>query len=116
MCGLYRYPVKSLMGETLDRIRIDGRGLAGDRVWSVRDVDGKFGSGKSTRRFRRMNGLLSLGARYDGDVPLVEFPDGRRHRGDDPALTTLCPFMSDGPWGWARKTASRTSTKGRSTC
>ena len=83
---LYRYPVKSLTGETLDRVRIDGRGLVGDRLWSVRDTDGKFGSGKSTRRFRRMNGLLSLGAGYDGDVPLVEFPDGRRHRGDDPAL------------------------------
>ena len=24
---------------------------AGDRLWAVRDLDGKFGSGKNTRRF-----------------------------------------------------------------
>jgi uncharacterized protein YcbX len=84
--ALYRYPVKSLTGETLDRVRIDGRGLVGDRLWSVRDTGGKFGSGKSTRRFRRMNRLLSLAAHYDGDLPLIEFPDGRRHRADDSAL------------------------------
>lgn len=65
---------------------VDARGLAGDRVWSVRDPDGKLGSGKSTRRFRRMDGLLDLGAGYDGDTPLVSFPDGRVVRGDDPGV------------------------------
>ena len=84
--GLYRYPVKSLTGETLDDARIDGRGLTGDRRWSVRDADGKLGSGKSTRRFRRMDGLLLLAAHYEGEVPVVEFPDGRRQRGDDDSV------------------------------
>ncbi|HET6560799.1 MAG TPA: MOSC domain-containing protein [Marmoricola sp.] len=73
-----RYPVKSLSGETLGEVRLDGRGLVGDRLWSVRDPDGKLGSGKSNRRFRRMDGLLALVAEYDGDVPVVTFPDGRR--------------------------------------
>lgn len=81
--ALWRYPVKSLVGERLDAVEVDARGVVGDRLWSVRDEDGKLGSGKTTRRFRRMDGLLALSAAYDGDVPIVTFPDGRRLRGDD---------------------------------
>lgn len=33
-----------------------------------------------------MDGLLDLVAAYDGDVPLITFPDGRRLRGDDPGV------------------------------
>lgn len=75
--SLHRYPVKSLVGEPLDHAAFDHRGILGDRLWSVRDEDGKLGSGKSTRRFRKMDGLLDLVATYDGDVPVIEFPDGR---------------------------------------
>ncbi len=79
--------MKSVVGERLESAVLDGRGLVGDRLWAVRDVDGKLGSGKSTRRFRRMPGLLELAARYDDDlVPTVDFPDGRRIRGDRAAI------------------------------
>lgn len=87
LAGIRRYPVKSLVGEQLTEAMVDARGLVGDRLWSVRDPDGKLGSGKSTRRFRRMEGLLDLSAVYDGgEVPVVTFPDGRGYRGDDPAV------------------------------
>ncbi len=82
--SLYRYPVKSLVGEGLDHATVDPRGLRGDRLWSVRDLDGKLGSGKSTRRFRRMPGLLHLAATYDGDVPVIRFRDGTTVRGPGP--------------------------------
>lgn len=81
--SIHRYPVKSLVGEELARAHVGERGLHGDRWWSVRDPDGKLGSGKSTRRFRKMEGLLELAAYYDGETPLVSFPDGRSLRGDD---------------------------------
>ncbi|WP_223836253.1 MOSC N-terminal beta barrel domain-containing protein [Streptomyces venezuelae] len=61
---LWRYPVKSTGGERLQRVEVDERGLAGDRLFAVRDADGRFGSGKNTRRFRRMDGLLHLSSRY----------------------------------------------------
>ncbi|MCO1580737.1 MOSC N-terminal beta barrel domain-containing protein [Crossiella sp. SN42] len=61
---LWRYPIKSTGGERLDQVAVESRGLAGDRLWAVRDAAGKFGSGKNTRRFRRMPGLLRLGSRY----------------------------------------------------
>jgi uncharacterized protein YcbX len=85
--GLYRFPVKSLLGESLTRAEIDARGLAGDRAWAVTDVDGKLGSGKSSRRFRRMDGLLQLAATYDGDdTPVITFPDGTRVSATGPDL------------------------------
>lgn len=81
--SLHRFPVKSLLGEHLDALAVDERGVVGDRMWSVRDPDGRFGSGKSTRRFRRMDGLLALSATYDGAVPVITFPSGGELRGDD---------------------------------
>jgi uncharacterized protein YcbX len=86
LAGIRRYPVKSMTGEALDHADVELRGLVGDRLWSLRDPDGKLGSGKSSRRFRAMPGLLDLVARYDGDVPVIELPDGRVVRGDDAAV------------------------------
>lgn len=82
---LCRYPVKSLGGERVGQVAVDRRGLGGDRLWAVKDPDGKLGSGKSTRRFRRMPGLLALTAAYDGQVPVLTLPDGSTVRGEGPA-------------------------------
>jgi hypothetical protein len=82
---LVRYPVKSMGGEDLTEARVGPRGLAGDRQWAVRTPDGGIGSGKTTRRFRRVDGLLDFRAELDGTVPVVAFPDGRRVRADDMA-------------------------------
>jgi uncharacterized protein len=80
-----RYPVKSLLGEQPATAEVDRRGLTGDRLWAVRDDDGKLGSGKNTRRFRRMPGLFRLRGHSGDPVPEVELPDGRRFAADDPA-------------------------------
>jgi len=82
---LWRYPVKSLGGERLARATLEPRGLTGDRLWAVRGEDGRIGSGKTARRFRRMPHLLSLTARTDTDgVVWIGFPDSRHVRADDP--------------------------------
>jgi uncharacterized protein YcbX len=82
--ALWRYPVKSMLGEQLTQAPVDARGVLGDRLYAVRDTDGKLGSGKNTRRFRRMDGLLDFSARYESDlVPLITLPDGKTVRGDD---------------------------------
>lgn len=77
--ALYRYPVKSLVGEALQRLDVAPHGVAGDRVWYVRTEDGFIGSGKATRRFRRVDRLLALSATTTGDGPLVSFPGGVAH-------------------------------------
>jgi hypothetical protein len=74
---LHRYPVKSLRGESPEEVEVDRRGVLADRRWALREPDGKLGSGKSTRRFRAMDGLGGLHARLVGGAPVVTFPDGR---------------------------------------
>jgi uncharacterized protein len=86
IAGLWRYPVKSMLGERRESLLLERRGVVGDRLYAVRDEAGKFGSGKTTRRFRLMNGLYQFRARYDGESPLITFPDGATLRGDDPAI------------------------------
>lgn len=83
---LRRYPVKSLLGERLAALVLNQRGVVGDRLYAIRNEQGKFGSGKSTRRFRQMDGLFALQAAYQGDLPSITFPDGSVLAGDDPVL------------------------------
>ena len=83
---LWRYPVKSMLGEECRHIELDGRGVSGDRLFAIRDADGRFGSGKSTRRFRHMEGLFGFRASQNEGWPDIVFPDGRRMRGDDPEI------------------------------
>ncbi|MER7484291.1 MOSC N-terminal beta barrel domain-containing protein [Streptomyces sp. NPDC126510] len=77
---IWRYPIKSMGGERLASVDVDERGLLGDRLYAVRDAEGRFGSGKNTRRFRRMPGLLRLHSRCPEAEPLPEpellDPDG----------------------------------------
>ncbi|RJF72669.1 MOSC domain-containing protein [Deinococcus cavernae] len=73
---LFRYPIKSVGGEHLTQTNVTERGLTGDRFWAVEDENGKFGSGKSTRRFRQMNGLLNFRAFSRGETPVLVRPDG----------------------------------------
>lgn len=39
--GLFRYPVKSFRGESVDSARIEPWGIAGDRRWMIIDADGE---------------------------------------------------------------------------
>jgi MOSC domain-containing protein len=73
---LRRFPVKSMTGERRDHLDVDLRGCVGDRVWSVRTVAGKIGSGKNTRRFEAVPGLLEIRAREVEGRVVITFPDG----------------------------------------
>lgn len=82
--ALWRYPVKSMAGEQMTQAPVDTRGILGDRLYAVRDTDGKLGSGQDSRRFVKMDGLLDFHAAYLPDMtPVITLPDGRTVRGDD---------------------------------
>ncbi|MGI8920133.1 MAG: MOSC domain-containing protein [Solirubrobacteraceae bacterium] len=93
---LHRWPVKSLGGEPAQRVRLDGRGFAGDRTHAIFDQH----KGRSRRlTARQAPRLLSWGAAYvdapDDQVeperppaPWLTAPDGRRLAWGDPALST----------------------------
>jgi uncharacterized protein len=83
---LWRYPVKSMLGEACESVDLDARGVAGDRLFAIRDGDGKLGSGKTTRRFRHIAGLFAFRAVHRAPAPEIIFPDGRRMAGSDPDI------------------------------
>jgi hypothetical protein len=53
--SLWRYPVKSMMGEELNAAEVGQRGLLGDRTYAVVDgSDGKVASAKNPRKWPQM--------------------------------------------------------------
>ncbi len=85
--GLNSYPVKSMLGVAHERLVFDARGAVGDRLWALRHADGKLSSGKNSRRFRRVPGMLEHVAAYDADgTPFVTAPDGEILRPGDPRI------------------------------
>jgi uncharacterized protein YcbX len=68
---LWRHPVKSLQGESLEQAVIEATGLSGDRSWGI--ADGETGIVLTARR---VPSLLHASCRLtDGGVE-VELPDG----------------------------------------
>ena len=66
--SLWRYPVKSMLGERLDEVDIELTGLRGDRAYAVIDrSDSKVASAKNPRKWR---GLLEL--RADPSSPVAD--------------------------------------------
>jgi uncharacterized protein YcbX len=88
--SLHRYPVKSMLGESLQECAVDERGLLADRAYALLDVEqGTVASAKDPRRW---GALLTFAATFveepvagqDAPPVLIAFPDGSRHRSDDP--------------------------------
>jgi uncharacterized protein YcbX len=101
--ALSRFPVKSLTGEELDALDLDARGVVGDRVWSIRTVANKIGSGKNTRRFAAVPGLLSLRARTVGAEVRIALPGGEDVAADDPAAAAALSDFLGQPVSLARE-------------
>jgi uncharacterized protein YcbX len=68
---IYRYPVKSMMGETLSEADIGEAGVPGDRSWAVRDE--KRGG---IRGGKKIPQLMTLSAQSGAAAPLITAPDG----------------------------------------
>ena len=69
LIGLWRYPVKSLQGERLDRAHVEDNGLVGDRRWGLQD----HRTGRILTARRRPE-LLGAAASYDNDMPVITLP------------------------------------------
>jgi hypothetical protein len=82
--SIYRFPVKSMLGESLDRATIDSGGVVGDRQYAL--VDDETGKVVSVKRPKRWSRMFELSARTSGDTVVVHFPDGVSLRVDDPEL------------------------------
>jgi len=87
--ALYRYPVKSTGGQALSSAAVTAQGLRHDRRWAAYTEDGGIASGKRTRRFRPVIGLLAWASTAEDDdgVPVLVSPGGARYPVDDPAAS-----------------------------
>lgn len=66
---LWRHPVKSLQGESLESVTVDARGVIGDRGWGVRDQ-----ASAALLSAKREPRLLLAGARVKGEGVVIATP------------------------------------------
>lgn len=85
--ALLRYPVKSMLGETLDCLRVDEAGAEGDRRLAL--VDGETGHVASAKNPRLWRDLLTCTARADSRGVRITLPDGTNVAADDPGVDEL---------------------------
>jgi uncharacterized protein YcbX len=92
--SLHRWPVKSMGGEPVERLRVDRRGAAGDRAHAVYD---EFKGRPRRLTAREAPRLLAWRARYAGAEPApgdllpatLTAPDGRTWSSADPELPAV---------------------------
>jgi uncharacterized protein len=79
--SIWRYPVKSMLGEELNSSYITERGLVGDRAYAVIDQEtGKVASAKNPRKWGKLFDFRSIyvdQSQADNFLPVrITFPDG----------------------------------------
>src|SRR5688572_2594386 len=89
--SLHRYPVKSMLGETVTALTVGYDGVEGDRRLAL--IDGETGRVASAKQARLWRQLLKCTASIEGEQVRVRLPDGTEVRpgedGFDDALSAL---------------------------
>jgi uncharacterized protein len=82
---LWRYPVKSMLGEQRLRLPVTESGIVGDRAWALRDPKtGRIASAKKHPRLLDFQATYELEPTLDAPGRIrVEAPDGRIFSPDD---------------------------------
>jgi uncharacterized protein YcbX len=88
--ALWRYPVKSMLGEELDAVDLSEDGVAGDRAYAVRDKEtGKVASAKHPRMWPNL--LACRAAFVDAPRPDDELPPVRIELADGNVVQSDAP-------------------------
>ena len=103
VASLWRYPVKSILGEELTATEITERGVLGDRVYALVDsVDGKAATAKNPRKWPTLfdfRATLMEPPRPDTTAPPVRItlPDGTTVLSQQPDLNQLLSKVLNRP-------------------
>jgi len=92
--SLWRYPVKSMLGESPQRLQVDPRGIRGDRAYALWDhASGRVASAKNPRLWKD---LLRYGARYGEEpAPSAPLPPVLIRPLEDGGASELCSSEDD---------------------
>ncbi len=109
---LHRWPVKSFAGEPVDTVRVDDRGVGGDRTHALYDT---FKDAPRRLTVRQVPRMLAWRATYAGaDVdpaapptPQLTGPDGRTWAWEDPDLPDALAQDLDRPVALRRDVAGQ---------
>src|SRR5215472_5518400 len=87
---LFRYPVKSMLGERLTEVEVGLKGIIGDRAWALRELNGRIVTAK------KWANMLGFSASYDSTpepgqlAPVkITLPDGSSVHADDPGASDV---------------------------
>ena len=83
--SIFRYPVKSMMGEKIEETSVTSNGVLGDRVWAVRDeVRGGIRGAKKIPQLMQLSAACIVEPTgYGSDPTAVTLADGEVIRTDD---------------------------------
>jgi len=92
---LYRYPVKSMLGEAVDALVVDEQGVEADRRLALIDEEtGRVASAKQARLWRA---LLTCTATADSGQVSILLPDGTRLSADADEVDARLSELLDRP-------------------
>ena len=113
--ALWRFPVKSMLGEELDAAESGEAGVVGDRAYALRDREtGKIASAKHPKLWPNLLGCRAAfveSPRPGDELPpaRIELADGSSVLSDAGMPTRSCRASSAATWSWRglRRTATR---------
>ena len=90
LAAIHRYPVKSMMGESLNAVQVGAMGLQHDRTFALSDrVTGKVVSAKNPGKWPGLFNFRAALANVAGGSVVITLPDGRTVSGDDAQLSEM---------------------------
>lgn len=90
---LWRYPVKSMIGERVETVELDELGVVGDRTWAARDLERG-----GIRGAKKIGALMTLAARDTGDGHAeITLPDGTTTSTSAPDVDEVVSAAIDHP-------------------
>jgi uncharacterized protein len=68
---LWSYPVKSMVGSSVDSVDLTDLGIVGDRHWAIRDLERG-----GIRGAKKIGDLMKFAAMRNGDAAMITLPNG----------------------------------------
>jgi uncharacterized protein YcbX len=92
---LFRYPVKSMLGERLDEFDVAANGVVGDRAWALREANGRIASAKKWANLFEFRAAYESTPQLESLAPVrITLPEGAIvHAGDPDASAKISAVL-----------------------